>query len=126
MFWLSPKYHFHITARHIKGIHNDRADTISRLHDRSSFIKFLDKNLCPMPISEILLHMSPASQSFLCLGTSPESQTHSLDARVVRMRTSAYAASTRRTYLTYLHSFLKFCSDSNIAPVPISYANLGR
>lgn len=44
----------------------------------------------------------------------------------MHLRTSAYAASTRRTYLTYLHSFLKFCSDNNIAPVPISSANLGR
>lgn len=44
----------------------------------------------------------------------------------MHLRTNAYAASTRRTYLTYLHSFLKFCSDNNIAPVPISSANLGR
>lgn len=65
MFWLSAKYNFHITARHIKGTHNDRADTISRLHERSSFIRFLSKYPCPMPISEFLLHMSPASLSFL-------------------------------------------------------------
>lgn len=65
MFWLSAKYNFHITARHIKGTHNDRADTISRLHERSSFIRFLSKYPCPMPFSEFLLHMSPASLSFL-------------------------------------------------------------
>lgn len=65
MFWLSAKYNFHITARHIKGTHNDRADTISRLNERSSFIRFLSKYPCPMPMSEFLLHMSPASLSFL-------------------------------------------------------------
>lgn len=40
MFCLSAKYNFHITARLIKGTHNNRADTISRLHERPSFIKF--------------------------------------------------------------------------------------
>lgn len=42
------------------------------------------------------------------------------------LRSNIFAASTRRTYLGYLQSYLKFCNEHEIAAVPISDISLGR
>jgi len=49
-----------------------------------------------------------------------------LDARVKLIRDNVYAASTAKTYSTYLASFYKFCNQNTIKPVPISQDNLAR
>lgn len=49
-----------------------------------------------------------------------------LDDQVSLLRANALAPSTRRTYHTYLDTYLKFCCDHSIKPIPISYINLGR
>lgn len=42
LFWLGVKHNIHLTARHVRGIHNGRADMISRLHMPEMVCKFVN------------------------------------------------------------------------------------
>ncbi|MES9879856.1 MAG: hypothetical protein ABW185_03145 [Sedimenticola sp.] len=50
----------------------------------------------------------------------------SLDQEVGIYRSHTFAASTAKTYASQRAMFIKFCSQLNIAPVPLSQADLGR
>lgn len=49
-----------------------------------------------------------------------------LDGRVEDLKTRALAASTRRTYATYLGTYLSFCDGLGIKVAPVSMGDLGR
>lgn len=61
LFWLSAKFNFHLSARHIQGKHNCLADSVSRLHDKKSFCAFLSLLQHPIPVTSLLFHMSVKS-----------------------------------------------------------------
>ena len=61
LFWLSAQFNFHITARHLPGIVNTLADTISRLHEPTKFVQ-IQPFIIPSPLH---FHMSQTSLSFL-------------------------------------------------------------
>ena len=58
--------------------------------------------------------------------SNPGTLPRSLDAEVLQYRANSFAASTSKTYLTQLSTYLKFCTNMNIAPAPLSQENLGR
>ena len=70
LFWLSAQHNFRITARYIKGVDNDIADQISRLHEPYMFLKHISF-LCQYFLSSIgdhlqlLSHMTYHSYLFL-------------------------------------------------------------
>ena len=61
LFWLSAKFNFHITAKHIRGLSNTVADDISRAHEPDRLLKFAPY----VNSSPLCFHMSEASFSFL-------------------------------------------------------------
>ena len=61
LFWLSAKFNFHITAKHIRGLSNTVADDISRAHEPDRLLKFAPY----INSSPLCFHMSEASFSFL-------------------------------------------------------------
>lgn len=61
MFWLSATYNFHIKARHIPGLSNMVADSISRLHEPLKWTQ-ITPFTSPSPLP---LHLSQASFLFL-------------------------------------------------------------
>lgn len=65
LFWLSAKFNFHITARHIPGQNNTHADMISRLHDPAMLSSFLRLFLGPVPVAYLGQHMSYRSLLYL-------------------------------------------------------------
>ena len=46
LFWLSVRYNFHITARHVPSHKNGDADCVSRLHEPGNVERLPDLNLC--------------------------------------------------------------------------------
>ena len=67
LFWLSAKFNFHLTARHIPGLVNTVADDISRAHEPGRLSRILPF-VYPSPLC---LHMTQASFTFLfarCIG----------------------------------------------------------
>ena len=70
LFWLSAQHNFPITARYIKGVDNNIADQISRLHEPCMFLKLISF-LCQYFMSSIedhlqlLSHMTYHSYLFL-------------------------------------------------------------
>ena len=61
LFWLSAKFNFHVTAKHIPGLINTVADDISRIHEPGRHSKVV-----PYVIqSPLCSHMTKASFSFL-------------------------------------------------------------
>lgn len=61
LFWLSARYNFHITARHLPGILNTVSDGISRLHEPYKLHQVMPF-IIPSPLE---LHMSERSLFFL-------------------------------------------------------------
>lgn len=49
LFWISAKFNFHITARHISGSCNELADAASRLDHATLFDAGISMVLCPEP-----------------------------------------------------------------------------
>lgn len=69
----------------------------------------------------------PLEVSIICIpGTREAIDFDKLDSRVRLIRDHVFAASTAKTYRTYLMSYYKFCNDSYIKPVPISQQDLAR
>ncbi len=50
----------------------------------------------------------------------------SLDEEILRYRQLAFAVSTKKSYSSYLKSYLSFCNDMNYCPVPVTQSNLLR
>ena len=79
----------------------------------------------PPPLSSAIFPSQTCSFSL----TDPctrEKVTSALDSEVAKFRTIAFAASTRRTYISQQAMYLRFCSCMDIKPVPVSSVNLGR
>ena len=49
-----------------------------------------------------------------------------LDSIVANFRCHTFAESTKKTYQTYLKSYIEFCTKLRITPVPLSVTNLAR
>jgi hypothetical protein len=60
LFWVSAKHNIHLTSRHIRGVHNTNADTISRLHEPQAWYKLLTGETGAVNI-DWSAHMSQAS-----------------------------------------------------------------
>ena len=50
----------------------------------------------------------------------------SLDKEVCQYRCSSFARSTVKTYSVHIASYMEFCNNLNIKPVPISQTDIGR
>ena len=60
------------------------------------------------------------------LGTPKSDLIKALDAQVTVFRKNTFAQSTKKTYLHYLMSYVKFCRELHIPFTPISTSNLAR
>ena len=94
-------------------------------------------NILIIPLSHCIC---PQKHSIFCLTDSPTGATlsaskivgisrnlpNSLDKEVLLYCANSFAASTSRTYSTQRSTFLRFCADMKISPVPLSQENLGR
>ena len=65
LFWLSIKYNFRLSASHVRGVHNQIADMLSRLHQKEMKCKFVNMFAPVMGFINCYGHMSEGS--FLCL-----------------------------------------------------------
>lgn len=60
------------------------------------------------------------------MSASSRALPKSLDDEVLHYRANSFAASTSKTYLTQLSTYLQFCAQMNICTIPLSQENLGR
>ena len=139
LLWLSATFNLHLTARHLPGILNIlNIQTAQVALQRLVILRPcgllqmgpLSICTCPLRRSSFCLTDSLAgrpSTSFEREGVSnPGTLPRSLDAEVLQYRANSFAASTSKTYLAQLSTYLKFCTNMNIAPVPLFQENLGR
>lgn len=63
---------------------------------------------------------------FFYLGTLRDPDLLALDDLVVHFRGNTFAGSTKKTYLTYLKSYMKFCQLFNLPLIPASTTNIAR
>lgn len=88
--------------------------------------------ICPLTLSCFYStgrSTDPAHGSSVNLQTEPpgsSSLVKDLDHEVHFYRGHTFAPSTNRTYIAQRQAFLKFCTEINICPVPLSQENLGR
>lgn len=74
------------------------------------------------PASRTICHSLLSS---VCL-TGAAALATQLDEEVASYRGQAFAASTKKTYQSHLKSYLVFCEELNIAPVPVSDFTVAR
>lgn len=72
LFWLSARFNFHLSSKHIKGKHNCLADCVSRLHEGKAYTSFVSTLQMPTPLFSLLYHMSIRSLSLLLSRHGPK------------------------------------------------------
>ena len=120
--WRSVTFDFELRAIHVPGSLIGIPDAISRLHEtgqpeRLARLLSYWHHGRPPPAT-IAAHMSWPSYHFLCQQVSAKKLETALQAEVARYRGETFADNTKGTYTSHRNSFLRFCTELCVPPVP--------
>ena len=129
MAWSCAKLNCKLKAVHVAGAMNILPDTISRLHEKERSITWLN---CSATGTTVLSHNHTCRTPFplklfnTWLPGAAATLSKQLDQEVALNRGAAFSDNTKKTYQPHLRSYIAFCEQSGIVPVPASDVTVAK
>ena len=115
-------YNFDIQAKYLSGRCNVIADAASRLHEDGQLSRLYDiltsYNYIPFTVDELLRHVL-----FAFYSSRWYKSVFDLEIAVRRLKDKGWADFTSGTYRTHMKTYIHFCEEYELQPVPCDQIN---